>query len=144
MKGILSTVDLDDGSLVAKSKASPGLIGRDLASEVMPQSATSWDLGLHAIYRVQPAPGALPAADASPDPGHPPGTARRPHVVALDFGMKWNILRHLVDLGFQVTVSPGSATAEAILDLRARRDLHLQRPRRSRGPHRSDRRPCGR
>ena len=36
MKGILSTTDLDDASLVAKAKASPGLVGRDLAREVMP------------------------------------------------------------------------------------------------------------
>ncbi len=57
MKGILSTVDLDDGSLVAKAQASPGLIGRDLASEVMPREATSWDLGLHATYRLQPCRG---------------------------------------------------------------------------------------
>ena len=41
---------------------------------------------------------------------------RRRHVVALDFGMKWNILRHLVDIGCKVTVMPGSASAEAILD----------------------------
>ncbi len=34
MKGILSTTDLDDASLVAKAKASPGLVGRDLAREV--------------------------------------------------------------------------------------------------------------
>ena len=39
-----------------------------------------------------------------------------PHVVALDFGMKWNILRHLADLGCKVTVVPGSATAEEVLD----------------------------
>ena len=35
-KGVLSTVDLDDASLVAKAKASPGLVGRDLVREVMP------------------------------------------------------------------------------------------------------------
>ena len=29
--------------------------------------------------------------------------------------MKWNILRHLVDIGCKVTVMPGSASAEAIL-----------------------------
>jgi carbamoyl-phosphate synthase small subunit len=116
MKGILSTVDLDDVSLVAKAKASPGLIGRDLASEVMPRQATSWDLGLHSEFRLQKAPGALPAADAGSDLAHAPAPARHPHVVALDFGMKWNILRHLVDLGFKVTVAPGSATAEEILD----------------------------
>ena len=39
MKGILSTVDLDDASLVAKAKASPGLVGRDLVREVMPGAA---------------------------------------------------------------------------------------------------------
>ncbi len=33
MTGILSTTDLDDASLVAKAKASPGLVGRDLVSE---------------------------------------------------------------------------------------------------------------
>ena len=33
-------------------------------------------------------------------------------MVALDFGMKWNILRHLVEIGCRVTVMPGSATAE--------------------------------
>ena len=36
MKGVLSTVDLDDASLVAKAKASPGLVGRDLVREVLP------------------------------------------------------------------------------------------------------------
>jgi carbamoyl-phosphate synthase small subunit len=41
-----------------------------------------------------------------------------PHVVALDFGMKWNILRHLVEIGCRVTVMPGSARAEEILDER--------------------------
>ena len=33
MKGILSTTDLDDASLIAKAKASPGLVGRDLTRE---------------------------------------------------------------------------------------------------------------
>ena len=46
MKGILSTIDLDDASLVAKAKASPGLIGRDLTREVMPRESSTWELGL--------------------------------------------------------------------------------------------------
>ena len=36
--------------------------------------------------------------------------------MALDFGMKWNIPRHLVDRGCRVTVVPGKASAEAILE----------------------------
>ena len=39
MKGVLSSVDLDDASLVAKAKASPGLVGRDLVREVMPDAS---------------------------------------------------------------------------------------------------------
>lgn len=38
-----------------------------------------------------------------------------PHVVALDFGMKWNIARHLFNQGCRVTVLPGTATAEEVL-----------------------------
>src|SRR5215212_3712069 len=42
MKGILSTTDLDDARLVAKAQASPGLVGRDLAREVMPEGPREW------------------------------------------------------------------------------------------------------
>jgi carbamoyl-phosphate synthase small subunit len=110
MKGILSTIDLDDSSLVAKAQASPGLVGRDLAHEVMPREATTWELGVDRSYLLK----------ASGESAEPPGTGARSdvrprHVVALDFGMKWNIPRHLVDLGCKVTVMPGSASADTIL-----------------------------
>ncbi len=42
MKGVLSTIDLDDASLVAKAKASPGLVGRDLVREVLPDQPFEW------------------------------------------------------------------------------------------------------
>jgi carbamoyl-phosphate synthase small subunit len=114
MKGVLSTIDLDDTSLVAKAKASPGLVGRDLAREVMPTESSLWELGLHPNYR--------PNRDSHETSGQaPPATpaasgAKARHVVALDFGMKWNILRHLVDIGCKVTVMPGYSPAEAVLD----------------------------
>ncbi len=114
MKGILSTTDQDDASLVAKAKASPGLIGRDLTREVMPRESFSWELGLDHTYRLSlVGDAAAPRASAVPDSSGPP---RRPHVVALDFGIKWNILRHLTEIGTRVTVMPGSTPAEAILD----------------------------
>jgi carbamoyl-phosphate synthase small subunit len=112
LKGILSTTDLDDASLVAKAQASPGLVGRDLAREVMPPGVSTWDRGLDATYRML-APGGQAGGSAHPQD---PADDRRPHVVALDFGMKWNILRHLVDLGCRVTVVPGSSTADEILE----------------------------
>ena len=42
LKGVLSTIDLDDASLVAKAKASPGLVGRDLVREVLPDQPFEW------------------------------------------------------------------------------------------------------
>ena len=43
MKGVLSTIDLDDASLVAKARSSPGLVGRDLVREVLPDQPFEWD-----------------------------------------------------------------------------------------------------
>ena len=42
MRGVLSSVDLDNASLVAKAKASPGLVGRDLVREVVPDRPCEW------------------------------------------------------------------------------------------------------
>ena len=113
MKGILSTADLDDASLVDKARKSPGLVGRDLAREVMPRESFTWEPGLNQRF--------LFDQHGSGSNRHPAGTqqasaSRRPHVVALDFGMKWNILRHLVNIGCRVTAVPGSMPAQAILD----------------------------
>jgi carbamoyl-phosphate synthase small subunit len=107
MKGILSTVDLDDASLVAKAKASPGLVGRDLVREVVPPMKSEWREPLSPWTRL----GEEGAVERSEETG-------RPHVVALDYGMKWNILRHLHDLGCRVTVLPGTATADEVLAAR--------------------------
>ncbi|NDC36864.1 MAG: carbamoyl-phosphate synthase small subunit [Proteobacteria bacterium] len=43
--------------------------------------------------------------------------ASRPHVVAMDCGIKHNILRLLVDTGFRVTVVPATSSAAEILAL---------------------------
>lgn len=42
----------------------------------------------------------------------------RPHVVAVDCGVKTNILRLLLDVGFRVTVVPAGTTAADIISLR--------------------------
>ena len=108
MKGILSSVDLDDASLVAKAKASPGLVGRDLVREVIPAKAYAWDEGLSEWAR---SPATTP--NGTPEPVKAGG--RQPHVVAIDYGMKWNIPRHLRELGCRVTIVPGTATADQVL-----------------------------
>lgn len=102
MKGIISTCDLDEASLVQKAQESPGMVGQDLVRQVIPERARSWN---EALYRL--------AGDSYP---HCESDSSLPHVVCLDFGMKWNIARHLRERGNRVTILPGSATAEEVLE----------------------------
>jgi carbamoyl-phosphate synthase small subunit len=102
MKGVLSSVDLDDASLVAKAQGSPGLVGRDLVREVMPEKSVNWTEPLSRWTRLSNAVNEIVPADA-------------PHIVAMDYGMKWNIARHLFELGCRVTILPGTATADQVL-----------------------------
>lgn len=103
MKGVLSTVDMDDASLVAKAQACPGLVGRDLVREVIPAQAKAWSEPLHPLFEL------TKGQNSGPSDGS------RPHVVALDYGMKWNIARHLYTSGCRVTILPGTATADEVL-----------------------------
>src|SRR5262249_15307072 len=102
MTGVLSTTDLDDASLVQKARTAPGIVGRDLVRQVVPERPFAWRDGFTSPF----------ASEALP--GRPPTH----HVVAVDFGMKWNILRCLVQVGCRVTVVPGTATAEQVLGYR--------------------------
>src|SRR5215475_3305944 len=45
MKGVLSTEDTDDASLVHKARTSPGIVGRDLVREVVPDAPFAWGEG---------------------------------------------------------------------------------------------------
>jgi carbamoyl-phosphate synthase small subunit len=100
MKGVLSTNDLDDASLIHKAIHSPGLVGRDLVREVVPSQPRDWQDALS------------PWARLSSAISRPSGPER--HVVALDYGMKWNIARHLRDEGCRVTILPGTASASDV------------------------------
>lgn len=101
MKGVLSTLDLDRDSLVKKAIASPGLVGRDLVREVVPSSNRDW---CESLFRLQ---GTLPHEE--------PVSSARPHVVCLDYGMKWNIARHLFERGNRITIMSGTSTAKEVL-----------------------------
>jgi carbamoyl-phosphate synthase small subunit len=99
MTGVLSTVELDDAALVHKAQSSPSIVGRDLVREVVPEKAFTWEEGFVSRFAALALPGR-------------PATHR---VVAIDFGMKWNILRCLVQVGCKVTVVPGTASAAEVL-----------------------------
>jgi carbamoyl-phosphate synthase small subunit len=103
-EAVISSVNFNTDELIAKAKAAPGLIGRDLVKEVTTATAYDWEVaewGLEHGYR------------------HPTKEQLRdaPLIVAIDYGIKRNILRRLVASGFRVKVLPAFATAEKVLAL---------------------------
>ena len=78
------------------------ILGRDLVKEVTSAEAYDWDFG-----------------DWKLGSGHVrvsyDATRDAPMIVALDYGIKLNILRRLVATGFRVKVLPATSTADQIL-----------------------------
>jgi len=101
--GVLSTDPAlqDEAELVRRAQAAPGLDGRDLVAEVTCSEAYDWSEG-----RWSGIAGQLPRPER---PGKPI------KVVAYDFGVKRNILRRLVDEGFEVRVVPATTPAAEAL-----------------------------
>lgn len=104
MKGVLSCDDaLSHDDLVDKARASAGLVGRNLVKEVSRTGEEQWSA---ALGRWQPLQGDIAPAD-------------KPFkVVAIDCGIKHNILRNLVASGCDVTVLPYDTTPQRIRELK--------------------------
>jgi len=92
---------LDEAALVEQARRAPGLDGRDLAAEVTCREPYPWSEGL------------WEGIDGQVPRRRRPETKLR--LVAFDFGIKRNILRQLVELGFDVTVVPAATSAEDAL-----------------------------
>jgi carbamoyl-phosphate synthase small subunit len=90
MRACISTVDLNEESLIEKAKNSPSMENRELASVVTTKE----------IYSI-PAIG-----------------EERFHVVCFDFGVKRNSLRELSQLGCRITVVPAATSAAEVLGLK--------------------------
>lgn len=99
LRGAISTQILDDAELVARARAWPGLVGQDMVKLVAPGKAFAWNEGFASRFAM----------------AHRGGCGGR-KVVAIDCGMKRNILRNLVETGCKVTVVPANTPAAAILE----------------------------
>ncbi|MCL4163528.1 UNVERIFIED_CONTAM: hypothetical protein GTU68_050902, partial [Idotea baltica] len=80
------TGTFDTDALASRAADLPSMEGVDLAKDVSTLQTVQWD-------------------QINPDL----------HIVAIDYGVKRNILRLLAGLGCKVTIVPGTATAETIL-----------------------------
>ena len=103
-EAVISSVHNKANFLVAKAQASPSLLGRDLVKEVTATTGYDWEI-----------------ADWDLEGGHRHPSKEQlrdaPLIVAIDYGIKRNILRRLVATGFRVKVMPAFATAAEVLAL---------------------------
>jgi carbamoyl-phosphate synthase small subunit len=108
-RGVISALDFDGDSLVAKARASRSMIGLDLAREVTCEKPWPFDPGAEGAGG-HLLPVLKREAREAPRKDEP-----RFRVVAYDFGMKHNILRNLAAAGCQVTVVPATTSARDAL-----------------------------
>ena len=114
MNGCLSTEDLNPESLVEKAKAWHGLVGWDLVHRVTCPSSYAWcNSHQSSVISGQLEDGSVKSESSLTDNGQ--RTTDNYKVIALDFGIKYNILRQLTEHGCQVQVVPAKTTAEDIL-----------------------------
>jgi carbamoyl-phosphate synthase small subunit len=101
--GVLSTDPgcQDEDALMERARSAPTLDGRDLVDEVTTRAPYTWSEGAWRgiAGQIPRAPRPLPLY----------------RLVAYDFGIKRNILRLLVDQGFEVTVVPAKTSAPETL-----------------------------
>ena len=116
MNGCLSTEDLDPESLVAKAKAWHGLVGWDLVQRVTCPNPYAWRNGSQPSVSISHQQESVRSSETfllTAESRKPKAGSYK--VVALDFGIKYNILRQLTEHGCEVQVVPAKTTAEEIL-----------------------------
>jgi len=97
MMGTLTT-DETPAAALERLLETPAYGDHDYVKDVTTQGPYGWEHG-HAVMRASLADG-------------------RPHVVVVDFGLKFNIVRTLVEKGCAVTVVPATAGLHQVLSLR--------------------------
>jgi carbamoyl-phosphate synthase small subunit len=107
MRAIISTSDLDAESLKRRANALPSMVGMDLARSVSTAKAYRWTAGKPEMI----------TDDVKLDAGLWRLRGQRPSVVAIDFGLKYNIARCLDKAGFEVVVVPATTDASRIMAL---------------------------
>ena len=103
MRGVISSLETNPDTLIARAQAIRKMDGTDLASVVSTKAVYEWDCH-HPGNEVA---GLMPDAP-------PPDL----HVVAYDYGIKHNILRMLTRESCRVTVVPAQTSAEDVLALK--------------------------
>lgn len=100
--GIISSIEQDPWNLREKVRSHPGISAIDLVRGVTTDRTYSWVEGLWQWK------------SGVNDEGL---NVARPNVALYDFGVKLNILRNLVDSGFDVTIVPAMTPWHAVMEM---------------------------
>jgi carbamoyl-phosphate synthase small subunit len=109
-KAALSTKGTPAGELLQMARQWPGLDGRDMVREVTCEESYHWVDDAASKW--------VKSNGQSTTDGRPPMVDRPRSIVAYDFGIKENILRHLSRYGATVTVVPADTTADEVLAMK--------------------------
>jgi carbamoyl-phosphate synthase small subunit len=108
MNGGISTEILNPDQLLEKVKAAPNMLGLNLAKDVTTSKVYEWSETTSSEWEFNPTVFSPSSAES--------GDEKETYtVVALDFGIKRNILRRLTSFGCRTIVVPANTTAEEIL-----------------------------
>ncbi len=102
MRAMISTSQLDAEALISKAREIPSMAGLDLAKVVSVDQPYRWRNDRPEVIE----------GDLTPDVWLQRGS--QPSVVAIDFGIKFNILRCLAAAGLEVVVVPAFTGTDAI------------------------------
>ena len=104
---IMAGSGIDKEAALGAAKSFPGLAGMDLAKVVSCTEPYEWNKRTWQLKDSESRVGGEPVSTDITD-------AAGPHIVAMDFGVKHNILRLFVDRGCKVTVVPATYTSDQI------------------------------
>jgi carbamoyl-phosphate synthase small subunit len=119
MRGCLSTLGTDERAVVERARSAPEMVGLDLATKVTCAEPYVWTddqsyaYGSPRLLHPNVKPEAIKESPEDAALFEP-----RFHVVAYDFGLKYNSLRNMASLGCRITVVPAQTSAEAVADLK--------------------------
>ncbi len=102
LRGIISTKTDNIDELVKKAQAIPSMEGQNLIPLVAPDSPYIWD-------NTKPE-----KVNLNADGSHNWQSGDKPKVLVYDFGIKWNILRLLVEQELDLLIVPPSFTTEEV------------------------------
>jgi carbamoyl-phosphate synthase small subunit len=116
--GIISTIDLNPQSLFEKIRHHPGISSIDLVKEVTTKKLFKWKQNLWKWQDRETTAQEIKKSERLKITSlfQRFVTSPQKKIIVYDFGVKLNILRHLANTGYDITVVPAQTPAEEVIE----------------------------